>query len=395
MRVSGRRRRTLLTQTTLAAVLLTTSAGLATASVDTDGNARSGSAAGPRPADPLQQEVNAIHDTGTVGVLAEVRSPGARRHARAGTAELGTDRPVPRDGRFRIGSATKTFTATVVLQLVGEGRVSLDDTVEHWLPGVVRGNGHDGNLITVRQLLQHTSALPDVLEDIPALNSAAGYRAERLRTYTPKELVALALRHTTTIEPGTWSYSNTNYILLGMIIKEVTGRSWAEEVNARIIRPLRLHRTIAPGTAPSIQGPHAHGYSAFGTDTTVDTTEFNPSAVDASGSIISTTQDLSRFYAALLGGRLLAPAQLDAMTTTVPAPELGGEYGLGLGKLPLTCGGSYFAHAGGVSGYQTWVGVTPDASRTAVVLATGDGDERTLGARGRLVDQELCRGKRR
>jgi D-alanyl-D-alanine carboxypeptidase len=102
---------------------------------------------------------------------------------------------MPRDGRFRIGSATKTFTATVVLQLVGEGRMSLEDTVAQWLPGVVGGSGNDGSRITARQLLQHTSGIPDVGPEISALNSADGYRAEQFRTYSPEELVGLAARH--------------------------------------------------------------------------------------------------------------------------------------------------------------------------------------------------------
>lgn len=408
MHLAGRRRRHLLVPGIVAAALTLTSAGLATASgaattaaaattavttADTaDTGARSGSAPTTRPADSLQREVDAIRDTGTVGVLADVRTPDSRQHARAGTAELGTGRPVPWDGRFRIGSATKTFTATVVLQLVGEGRISLDDTVEHWLPGVVRGDGRDGSRITVRQLLQHTGGIPEVEGDIPALNSAAGYASERFRTYTPEELAALAMRNPSTAAPGTFSYSDTDYILLGMIIKRATGRSWAAEVNSRIIRPLRLADTSTPGASPYVPGPHAHAYSAFGTGTAIDVTEINASAFDASGSIISTAADLSRFFTALVGGRLLAPAQFDEMTTTVPAPDLGADYGLGLGKFPLSCGGSYYTHPGGVSGYQTWVAVTPDATRTAVLLATGDGDEHTEAAMISLVDRELCRG---
>ncbi|WP_237773448.1 serine hydrolase domain-containing protein [Streptomyces luteocolor] len=229
--------------------------------------------------------------------------------------------------------------------------------------------------------------------DIPALNSAAGYRAERLRTYTPEELVALAMRHPAPNDPGVWSYSNTNYILAGMIIKKVTGHSWADEVNARIIGRLGLTRTSTPGTSASIPGAHAHGYSAFGIGTTLDVTEFNASAVDASGSIISSADDLSRFYTALFDGRLLDPAELDEMTTAVPAPQLDAEYGLGLAKFPLPCGGSYFTHVGSVSGYRAQVSVTPDATRTAVVLATGDGDKHTQEAMSGLMDQELCRSK--
>ncbi|WP_440582036.1 serine hydrolase domain-containing protein [Streptomyces flavofungini] len=391
MHASRRRRRGPFVPLGLAVVLVAAAAGPVTA-------AASSTTAPPAPG-PLQREVDDIHGTGPVGVLAEVRSSDPRRHtgdarrqARAGTAEPGSGRPVPWGGKFRIGSATKTFTATVVLQLVAEGRMSLDDTVERWLPGVVRGAGLHGDRITVRQLLQHTSGIPEVEGDIPALNSAEGYRAERWRTYSPEELVALALRHSRgAASKGTWAYSNTNYILAGMIIKKVTGRSWAREVNARIIRPLRLRDTSTPGSFPFITGPHAHGYRAFGTGTAIDVTAFNPSAVDASGSVISTARDLSRFYTALLGGRLLDSARLAEMKRTVPAPELGGDYGLGLGKLPLPCGGSYFAHVGGVSGYRTWVGVTPDGSRTAVVLVTGDGNDRTMGSISTLVQRELCR----
>ncbi|RLV75826.1 serine hydrolase domain-containing protein [Streptomyces rapamycinicus] len=379
MHVSGTRRRGPLVLSGLAAVLLAASTGL-TAS------------AKPQQADPLQRQVDAIHDTGAVGVFAEATSPHTRDSARAGTAERGTGRPMPQNGRFRIGSTTKTFTATVVLQLVGEGRMSLEDTVEQWLPGVVRGNGNDGGRITVRQLLQHTSGIPDVKPDIPALNSADGYRAERFRTYTAEKLVRLAMRHPPNFPPGTdWSYSNTNYILAAMIIHEVTGRSWAQEVNDRIIRPLGLRDTSTPGTFPAILGPHAHGYAAFSTDTSIDVTTLNPSMAVGSGSIISTAHDLNRFYTALLGGRLLAPAQLDEMTTTKPAPELGVRYGLGLGEIPLSCGGSYFGHLGELLGYHAWGGATRDGTRTAVVYVTSDGGQDTQQAMTTLVDRELCR----
>ncbi|MGW5122801.1 serine hydrolase domain-containing protein [Streptomyces sp. NPDC004069] len=346
----------------------------------------------PRPADPLQRQVEAIHDTGAVGVHAEATSPDARDSAYAGTAAMNARRPMPRDGRFRIGSATKTLTATVVLQLVGEGRMSLDDTVEQWLPGVVRGNGNDGRQITVRQLLQHTSGIPDVGPQISALTSADGYRTERFHTYTPEELVGLAMRHPPKFSPGTdWSYSNTNYILAAMIIHKVTGQSWAREVEDRIIRPLDLRDTSTPGVFPSILGPHAQGYAAFDTDTATDVTELNSSMAVGSGSIISTVHDLNRFYAALLGGRLLAPAQLDEMTTTMPAPELGVKYGLGLAEIPLPCGGSYFGHRGELLGYVTWGGATRDGTRTAVVYVTSYGGQDTQQAMLTLMGQELCR----
>ncbi|WP_432011245.1 serine hydrolase domain-containing protein [Streptomyces cucumeris] len=351
-------------------------------------------AAKPRPADPLQRQVEVIHETGAVGVHAEVTSPDAHDTGYAGTAAMNTGQPMPREGRFRIGSATKTFTATVVLQLVGEGRMSLEDTVEQWLPGVVRGNGNDGSQITVRQLLQHTSGIFDVGPEIPALQSADGYRAERFRTYTPQELVGLAMRHPPKFSPGTdWSYSNTNYILAAMITHKATGRSWAQEVKDRIIRPLGLRDTSTPGVFPSILGPHAQGYAAFGTrtGTGIDVTVLNSSMAVGSGSIISTAHDLNRFYGALLGGRLLAPAQLDEMMTTMPAPELGVRYGLGIAEIPLPCGGSYFGHRGELLGYVTWGGATRDGARTAVVYVTSDGGQGTQEAMMTLMGQELCR----
>lgn len=375
----------------LVAVVLATAAGLtlaAPAVADTGSPPRTTH----RP-DSLRQEVNAIHDGGAVGVLAEVTTPTGRRGARAGVADITTARPVPLAAEFRVGSATKTFIATVVLQLVTENRLSLDDTVARWLPGVVDGDGNDGSRITIRQLLAHTSGIYNYTDDLPALASVAGFTANRFRTYAPEQLVALAMRHAPNFPPGTgWSYSNTNYILAGMIINRVTGQSWAHEVNARIIRPLGLRHTQIPGTFPFIIGPHAEGYSSFGADTAIDVTAFNPSAADAAGSIISTTNDLSRFYTALIGGRLLAPAQLTEMETTIPAPQLGPgvRYGLGLGWVPLSCGGGYFSHPGDVPGYHTWDGVTPDAKRTAVVSTTGDGNTRTQQATSTLVDQELC-----
>ncbi|WP_372348235.1 serine hydrolase domain-containing protein [Streptomyces sp. KL116D] len=363
-------------------------------------------AAAKRSSGPLQRQVDLIHDSGAVGVHAEVTARGRRQIAYAGTAALNSRQPMPRNGRFRIGSATKTFTATVVLQLVGEGRMSLEDTVERWLPGVVRGRGNDGRRITVRQLLQHTSGVPDVGPRIPALTSAEGYRAERFRTYTPAELVRLAMRRPPNFCAGKgWSYSNTNYVLAAMVIHAVTGRSWAGEVRERIVRRLALRDTSAPGAHPSIAGPHAHGYAKFptgtgtgtGTDsgsgsgsgTEVDVTELNSTMAVGSGALISTVHDLNRFYAALLGGRLLAPAQLDEMTTTVPAPELGVPYGLGLAEIPSPCGGSYFGHRGELLGYVAWAGATRGGSRTAAVYVTSGGGAQTEQAMLTLVGQGL------
>ncbi|WP_327402583.1 beta-lactamase family protein [Streptomyces sp. NBC_01288] len=352
----------------------------------------------------LQQSVDAIQKTGTAAVVAQSTGPDGRRYATTGVSDTATGRAARVTDRFRIASSTKAFVATVMLQLVGEGRVSLDDTVEHWLPGVVSGNGNDGNAITVRQLLNHTSGLFNYTADFPEISSVADFEADRYTTWTPQQLVGIAMRHAPDFAPGTqWEYSNTNYIVAGMIIQKATGHTWQQEVTRRIIRPLGLHDTSAPDTSSRIPGQHLHGYSDFGdTGPTIDVTDVNPTAAGSAGAMISTTGDLTRFFSALLSGRLLHPAQLAEMKTTVRAASLdpvwpGARYGLGLMELPLTCGGVYYSHAGDLMGYTTRDGVSADGRRTVVLEATGDGapDLSTETAQNALIDTELCAGARK
>ncbi|MFJ2161441.1 serine hydrolase domain-containing protein [Streptomyces sp. NPDC087856] len=347
----------------------------------------------------LQQSVDAIEKTGTVAVVAQSTGPGGRRYATTGVSDTATGRAARVTDKFRIASSTKAFVSTVMLQLVGEGRVSLDDTIEHWLPGVVDGNGNDGSAITVRQLLNHTSGLFNYTGDFPAITTAAGFEADRYTTWTPRQLVGIAMRHAPDFAPGTqWEYSNTNYILAGMIVQKATGHTWQQEVTRRIIRPLSLRDTSAPDTSARIPGQHLHGYSDFGEGgPVIDVTDFNPSAAGSAGAMISTTGDLTRFFSALLGGKLLRPAQLAEMKTTVRAASLdpvwpGARYGLGLMEIPLTCGGVYYSHAGDLSGYTTRDGVSADGRHAVVLEATGDGasDLSTEVAQNALIDTELC-----
>lgn len=353
-----------------------------------------------RPTDPLQQQVNAIQRTGTVAVVAQSTGPNSRRTATAGVADTESGDAARPGDKFRIASATKTYAATVILQLAGERRLSLDDTVERRLPGVVSGNGNDGSKITIRQLLNHTSGLFNYTADFPAVASKAGFEADRYRTWTDAALVNIAMRHAPDFQPGArWAYSNTNYVLAGMIIKSVTGHTWQHEVTRRIIRPLGLRHTTTPTTGSRIPGRHLHGYSTFGEPgPALDTTLLNPSMAGAAGAMISTTDDMSRFYQALLGGRLLRPAQLAEMKTTVRAAELdevwpGARYGLGLAWIPLSCSGGYYGHPGDLPGYATRDGVSADGRRVVVLNATGDGsapDLATFKAANSLIDQQLC-----
>ncbi|WP_239079334.1 serine hydrolase domain-containing protein [Streptomyces sp. SID7909] len=368
--------------------------------------AESGAAATDR-LSQLQRDADDLRDDGVTGVSVRLESPHSVRTVRSGVGDLRTGQPVAKDGYLRIGSTTKTFVATVLLQLAGEGQLSLDDTVDTWLPGLVRGHGNDGHRVTLRHLLQHTSGLPDYIGDVVPDLSAAGYRVNRWTTYTSRQRVALAMKDPPSFAPGLgWEYSNTNYVLAGMVIKAVTGHSWEHEVRARILRPLRLTRTLTPGNWPFLPGSHARNYQQFEpggamTDTTVAYLSFD---ADADGSMISTAADTNRFYTALVQGRLLAPAQLAEMQGTVEVPAdrgfpPGTRDGLGLFWTPLPCGGGYWGHSGDGFGYLLWPATAPDGRTIVTVsLHSRPGDESTATRQTQavtaLVDRALCSARR-
>ncbi|MGW9117589.1 serine hydrolase domain-containing protein [Streptomyces sp. NPDC055663] len=338
--------------------------------------------------DTVQQALNTLVRGGTPAALASVMDrKGHTRTYTAGVADLATGSKVPRDGQVRIGSNTKTFVAVVVLQLVAEGRIGLDASVDTYLPGLVRGKGIDGRHITVRQLLQHTSGLPDY----------SNYLGDDVRYYAPRELLATALRHPADFAPGTsWKYSNTNYVLAGLIVQKVTGRPLAEEIDRRVIKRLGLRHTYfpAPGDA-TIREPHPHGYYRESADAPLrDITEIDPSWGWAAGQMISTDSDLDRFFTALLAGRLLPPPQLARMRSTVPAEATfgpGARYGLGLVSRPLPCGGLSWGHGGSFPGYETRGGVTDDGRAANVTVTTQLTDEPGRRTLERAVDTALCR----
>lgn len=323
---------------------------------------------------------------GIAGAAIEVSGPRCGRWSDAsGLADLRTGRPMTAGGRVRIGSTTKTFTATVVLRLAAEHRVGLDTTVEHYLPGVVRGNGYDGRRMTVRDLLRHTSGLPDHVDALP-WESLPQWR---FRRFTPAQLVALALDQP---HPSrAWAYSTTNYVLAGMIVERVTGRPVGSEITDRVIRPLGLRDTYWPGDSPSLRGPHPRGYWNG-----MDLTELSMSWGGAGGALISTPHDENTFFAALLGGRLLPPAYLREMTETVPAdPERlwpGARYGLGLIATTLTrCGTTTrWGHGGTVPGFETVGAITPDGRRAQLVITSNTSSQESWEALHDTLEVALC-----
>ena len=346
----------------------------------------------------LQRDLDAITATGVPGVLAEVRTGTRQLRGTSGVADLDSRQPVNGNGFFRIGSNTKTFLSVVVLQLVAEHRLSLDDTVGHWLPGVVHGHGNDGGQITVRELLQHTSGLHDYTDDLQAqITSPEAYRKLEFRQFSRPDLLNIALAHRPDNAPGAaWNYSNTNYILLGMVIEKVTHDSWENQVTRRIIIPLGLHHTYAPGTSTRLPQPHATGYLIFDKNTQVDTTAENMSWADSAGALISTAADLSRFWSAIGRGALLGPAQTREMRQTVPASGgdsasvPGSRYGLGIFFIPLSCGGGYWSHEGDVPGYNTIGAVSSDGRTTVALSVNSNVDDPVLAAEYHLVDHVLC-----
>ncbi|MER0241667.1 serine hydrolase domain-containing protein [Streptomyces sp. HSW2009] len=345
-----------------------------------------------------QQAMDEVVAAGVPGMVA--RSSGARGTwaGHSGVADLHTGAPRQADERYRVGSITKTFIATVVLQLEGEGRLDLDDTVDHWLPGVVSGNGHDGTRIKLRQLLNHTSGIYSYTDDpeFMRLEFSTDFLQHRYDTWTPERIAALAMSHPPYFDPGAgWHYSDTNYVLAGMIIERVTGRPYAREVERRILRPLHLDATTLPGTSATMPQPSARAYSqltgklggqgAPGSPV-YDVTSFNPSPADAAGEAISTAGDLNKFYRALLSGRLLKPEQLTEMTTTVSiSPGSPYSYGLGLMKQQTSCG-ALWGHSGSIQGSISHTRATAHGEHALSFNVNSD----WLGSYDQIFEAEFC-----
>ncbi|HUR05751.1 MAG TPA: serine hydrolase domain-containing protein, partial [Nonomuraea sp.] len=297
----------------------------------------------------LQKAIQEIVDSGFTGVQLRVHDERGEWVGSAGVRKLGDTAKPPTNGHVRIGSNTKTFIATLVLQLVAEGKIGLDDPADDHLPEF----GLDRR-ITVRMLLQHTSGVFNFTGDyypefVPGIVwSGQEWVDNRFHTYRPEELVRLALSKPARFEPGTnWSYSNTNYVLARLLIEKVTGRSYAEEMQRLILGPLGLSGTVAPTTQPEIPEPHAHAYYRYedaGQEKTVDVTRQNPSWISSGGDMISTTQDLHTFISALVGGKLLPAPLLAEMYTPHPTGIPNMDYGLGVFVQETDGGGTVITH---------------------------------------------------
>ncbi|MFE0423026.1 serine hydrolase domain-containing protein [Streptomyces sp. NPDC058953] len=348
--------------------------------------------------DATQRALDDLVRQGAPGVIAQVRTGDRVWNGVAGVADRTTGKARKSNERFRIASITKTFVAATLLDQEADGLLGLDDTVEKWLPGVVRGNGNDGRAITVRQLLDHSSGLREYMSDPEYRRKffTTEYLKSRYETWPPLRTARVGLAHRPDFAPGDrHAYSNTGYVLAGMIIEKAGGNTYAHEIRKRVLEPLGLRHTSLPGNKVTIPGPHPRMYSFLSDDPHAteihDVTEQNASQAFGDGDMISTTGDLNRFLRGLLGGELLPPAQLAAMKRMLPnAGQVQSyeAYGLGLYRYRTTCGTTVYGHSGGAAGGGSEAVATEDGRRSVTVNVNAD-----YAWSEKIVDSVFCGAK--
>ncbi|SMC95037.1 serine hydrolase domain-containing protein [Kibdelosporangium aridum] len=313
--------------------------------------------------DLLKASISGLPNPETTGALVRITGRAGEFSGVSGVANLETNAPVNPRGSFRIGSTTKVFTAVLVLQLAQERRIDLDAPVQRYLPGVLPANYPP---IPVYTLLDHTSGLPHI--DIPQLADPQWVVDHRFDSWTPAEVLATATKHPHEFTPATaQKYSNTSYIVAGMLVEKITGQSYRRALRERITDPLGLCHTYEPGNDPHLPNPAARGYITV-QGKLVDVTEMNQSIPWAAGGMISTASELDMFITALFRGRLLGPAMMDRLFK-VPAVETvnnGGPamYSQGLQTITLN-GVTMWGKTGSRYGYSSGVFATRDLARRA------------------------------
>ncbi|WP_245547470.1 serine hydrolase domain-containing protein [Nocardia brevicatena] len=334
--------------------------------------------------DRVQGDLDAVVRSGAVGAIATLTENGATAVVISGLADIAAGTPIPADlpQHVRVGSITKAFTAAIVLQLVAERRIDLDRSIDTYLPGLLTGDGVDGHALTVRKILGHRSGLPE----LPEMNEYEA--AQDGRTYTPAQEIAAALRHPAQFAPGTrFEYTNTNYIVAGMLIEAVTGHRYTDELRDRILTPLALRDTYLPATGETgLRDPHPTGYATVD-GTVTDETRVEPSLPWAAGALVSTGADLNRFFLALTAGQVVPRTQLQQMLDGIDMGHGDGmSYGLGIAYTQLPCGLQYVGHVGSIHGFSAISGAT--AAGLAVTFSY-TGTPSTVDIRN-LLTHALC-----
>ncbi|MFE2939003.1 serine hydrolase domain-containing protein [Streptomyces sp. NPDC059255] len=270
----------------------------------------------------LQSAIDDLEHPRATGAQLRVGGAAGRWYGTSGVADLRSGRSIRTGDQVRAGSISKAFIATVVLQLVREGRLRLDGPVQRYLPDLLPAEYPE---IRLSHLLMHTSGLPDASgPDQPDLSTPEQILAHRYDRLTPARLLARVTRTKgMKFDPGTkQEYRGTNFLLLAMVVERVTGRAYGAEIHRRIAQPLGLTGTSVPASDdPYLHGPHVHGYQEMSDGRLEDATVYNQSAAYGSGEAVSTTRDLETFLAALFAGELLPPSLLEHMFT-LPPPEV-------------------------------------------------------------------------
>ena len=316
----------------------------------------------------LKATIQTLVDNGYPGALAaKTDKDGNTVGATAGKGNLATGEAPPLDGEVRIASNTKTFVAVLIMKMVEEGKVKLNEPIETYLPGIVKGQGVDGKKITVRQLLQHTSGLPEFGD------GQLDYFAIRNDYVSPRDVLDGVLSRPAQFAPGAkFQYNNANYVALGLLAERVAKRPIAEQIETKIVKPLGLKHTYMPAPGEkTIRGKHPHGYHTRDgkPGKLEDITEADPSWEWAAGSMISTPSELNKFMQSVFDGSLLSQASISEMKKSVPAPEMGGEYGLGLIGYKSTCG-VVWGHSGNNPGFHSLSAVGSDGTAATIVVTS-------------------------
>ncbi|MFF3849179.1 serine hydrolase domain-containing protein [Streptomyces sp. NPDC002328] len=323
---------------------------------------------------------------GAPGATALLDDHGTVHRLAVGVSDRKTGRALAPGDRFRIGSVTKVFSAVVLLQLVDERKLVLDAPVNRYLPKLL-----PDDRITVRHVLSHRSGLYDYSTDLFA-RSVAGFEAVRTKVFTYRQLLDRSLRRPRTTAPGgPYSYSNTNFVVAGLLIEKLTGRPVGTAYQNRIIKPLKLRDTfyVHPGTG--IPGVHTRGYLTPDAPATalVDATRQTASWAQSAGALISSSRDLTTFLSALQRGRLTSAAALTQMRRWSPAGAKQ-AYGLGLRRRDLSCGVSVYGHTGAVQGYYTYAFTTLDGRRSLAALANASNSSRVHNTMLRTLESAFC-----
>ena len=318
----------------------------------------------------LQRLLEQVSSAGAPGATAIVAASSRKWRGATGNAVLKPRRPMRFNDRIRVASITKSFVATVVLQLVKEGRLSLEDTVDQRMPGLLRL----GSQITVGQLLNHTSGFANADTDSP--DAEPLYRQHLADPehfdVRVRKMIALADDSPIDFEPGTtFHYTNTGYDVLGLIVERVTGGSLEAALTQRIFEPLNLRQTSFEPTPLQSEAGLAHGYAIEGSDlpASSDVTRAGLFGRWASAGIVSNVEDVATFYSALFGGRLLPPLLLNKMQRTVRTPSPFVQAGLGIFRYKLPCGGYAWGHGGSTHGYSSFALTSTDGTQTVAVGA--------------------------